>query len=246
MEVTTKFDILDRQIEKIGKALAVACNLKATCDLVAFSPLLADQVGTSFAAHAYNPVPVVLVESVLLRVVALWDSPKEPEAKQTNSFPAVCKLLSDLSVQAELVTRYEARERSVPIMNLGGLSSEVLDVIRANYIAATKERLRSEFQAIIDGIGVVRDGPAYSRLFNHRTKQLAHNVEMTRAEGRLGQAMPLPKIQELSDLLDQSLDLHTRVKSAVTGEFEDWSHWLAQCDRNARNLWMGCKLAPLA
>lgn len=89
MDIANKHDVLVRQIEKIGEALSVACNLKAICDLVAFSPLIADQVGQSFAAHAYNPVAVVLIDSVLLRVVALWDKPQEDDSIHTNSFPAV-------------------------------------------------------------------------------------------------------------------------------------------------------------
>lgn len=130
------------------------------------------------------------------------------------------------------------------MINLGGLSTEVLDVTRANFISATKESLMAEVKAIAEQIEVVSEGAAYAALFNRRTKYLAHNLESTRAERR-GQAVSMPKIHELSDLLNQSLDLHTRAKSVATGKYEDWSHWLAQCERNARSLWMGCKLTPL-
>lgn len=178
MDIANKHDVLVRQIEKIGEALSVACNLKATCDIVSFSPLIAAQVGQSFAAHAYNPVAVVLIDSVLLRVVALWDKPQEDGSNHTNSFPAVSKLLSDIGVQAELLTRYEARERSEPMINLGGLSAEVLDVTKANFISATKESLMAEFKSITEKIEVVSKGAPYTALFNFRTKHLAHNLEL--------------------------------------------------------------------
>lgn len=243
MNVAPEIATLERQAEKIGETLRIVCNLRATCEHVAFSPLLAEQVGESFAAHAFNPVPVVLLEGILIRLVALWDKSTINDATDANSFPAAKELVSHANVRAALVKRHTDRiegELASPALQHGDFSAALSAVVPSE----VQKYYEGKLSSLVKEIDGVRGSDGVARLANRRTKHLAHALEITKAERR-GVAVAQPNVQDLAELIDQSIRLHQELTSIVTGKWEDWSRWIAVCERNARYLWEGCKIVPL-
>lgn len=249
MDEHATLTLIERQIARMGRTLAVVCNLKASCDYVVFSPLLTGQVGKSFAAHAFNPLQVVLIESVLLRVISLWDEPLDKDVEHSNTFPAAAKLLARDDLQRVILKRCKARILSGDVVNLN-LTPDGLETLRVSASVEACTHYRREIYSILEEIEAVSKGAAYSNLKNHRSKHIAHSLERTRTDVRRErdsmQALPQPKFNELDEIVECSLKLHARLQSAVTGAYEDWSVWIDQCKRNARYLWEGMKIAPLA
>jgi|KBSSwiStaDraftv2_1062776.scaffolds.fasta_scaffold1173071_1 hypothetical protein len=82
--------------KKMDKVLAHAIDLAALHEnnaIVVFSPILAEQIPRSYAAHAFNVFQHVMHDFELVRLCALWDSPRSAQ-DETESIPRATTVLS--------------------------------------------------------------------------------------------------------------------------------------------------------
>jgi hypothetical protein len=237
-------EVLRRQLDAIADALSIICSIKSSVDIVMFSPLLAEQVGRSYAAHAFNTFQQALFESVIIRLLALWEKPQKTEESLTNSFPAVVSLISRAEVR-ELVHSSCLNRMCDKWRNLGGLSEITLDKIKTVESARVADKAMNKLTELINEIRGQEACPEKEALENFRHKHIAHLIEQTRLEVKRGSPIPFPKCEAVDNLLCKSLRVHSELSSVVLGVQVFWEPWIESCDRNAAFLWKGCKIIPV-
>ncbi|MBA4132567.1 MAG: hypothetical protein C0519_14225 [Hyphomicrobium sp.] len=237
-------DLLKRQLEAIADALSIICSIKSTVDIVMFSPLLAEQVGRSCAAHAFNSFQQALFESVIIRLLALWEKPQKTEESLSNSFPAVVSLISRPEVSEIIHSSCRARMRD-NWRNLGGLSDVALEKIATDKSARVANQAMNKLAELINEIRAQEVCPEKEALENFRHKHIAHLIEQTRREVKRGSPIPFPKCEAVDNLLRKSLRFHSELSSVILGVQVIWEPWIESCDRNAAFLWKGCKINPV-
>jgi hypothetical protein len=90
MTVEERVKLAASKITTIADLLQTLIQIRANNELVWYKGVLSKQVGTSYAANAFNVLTGCLYETEILRLCILWDpAGHEGHARDRNSIPAV-------------------------------------------------------------------------------------------------------------------------------------------------------------
>ncbi|WP_395445897.1 hypothetical protein [Caulobacter sp. UC70_42] len=128
----------------------------ANNDWISRRRTLVDQVGTSYAANAYNSLARASHAFELIRLAALWDD-GQPDR---TSLLAIYNLIKPADVRTELKRRW--------LLSWEGQSAE--------YIADMAERFDSMLAEADRLIPAVEKSKRLKKLRNHRNNHIAHNL----------------------------------------------------------------------
>lgn len=216
----------DRAVDLAGDVVdlvRLAVSIHATNRIVTYSDRIASQVGTSFAANAFNDVQRSLIEAEILQTVRLWDHPDIDRIGLQTAY----WLTRDPAVRTLLNVRHTTAPEPYPGYIADRLVRQDLLWIRLDRVMAS-----------------ILGSDLLTRLRNFRDKRLAHWLIQTKIE-RAGETVPPALYGDERRLLVRTIiaaDLLAR--ATRDGAFDFKGQWrIAQ--RNAEAFWHGCTVKPL-
>jgi hypothetical protein len=146
-----------------------------------YSDRIGRQVPRSYAAHTFNLLRDTQHRYELLRLTALWDSPRDDR----ESIPTLIELIRDDVVQNELERRGAAQWAEPPVTNVSEeehspeMNAQILDMVRDSEIAfgreqATKGRRRLALASM--AAARLQTSRQLKALKEFRHTHLAHNL----------------------------------------------------------------------
>jgi hypothetical protein len=204
-------------------------------EIVSYSPTLASQIPTSYAANAFNVFQQGLHQFEVVRLCALWDG-VDPDKE---NIPTVVELIDCPDVIEAL-----AQEMFAHWSNIGGPSDD--PELEAAIQRSHEQYGREQAQAARGGLAkaitdarAIMDSSKLHRVMNRRDKHLAHSLSQTRRERKA--PVEQMKYGDERELLNLSLPIVEAFYCWVNGcsfSFED----SRRIDRkNAEALWENCK-----
>jgi len=212
--------------------------------IVLYSPILSEQIPTSFAANAFNVFQQGLHQIEIVRLCALWDR-VEPEKE---NIPTVVELVDDDEVIESL-----AQETASYWKSAGGrilkpyddpklrqLEIEVLQQADELFGQQQAQKARDELRDAIGKSRQILASQEHASIMNLRDKHLAHSLSKTRREQKVGPISGM-KYGDERHMLDATLPIVEVLYCWVNGtslSFED-SREIKR--KNANALWTACK-----
>lgn len=199
------------KIEKLTNLLLEVIALNENNAYLIYSNVLAEQIPTSHAAHAFTNLQNANISYEIIKIRALWDRDKE-----ANSIPAVRELLSKDVIKHCYASVYETHANSKhPSLIKPDNSEDRFAIIQTNFAKEQRTKAQKELSQIISLIDQITCDQRLQSLDNHRTKHLAHNLNQTRLEKK-----SKPKTLKYGDekwLLNESIKIVTGLYLWVNG-----------------------------
>jgi hypothetical protein len=234
------------KMAKVLDHLLYVVELHANNSFVVYSPTLAAQIPTSYAASAFNVFQQSLHQIEIVRLCAIWDS---ADAEKEN-IPTVIELINNQEV-IEILTE-ETRSHWV---DTGGhinpssdpeLVAEEREILKSLNLQSGEKRAsiaKTELMQTIEEVQAILSSPRLASVMNHRDKHLAHSLTTTRREKRAPvQAM---KYGDETALLETSIPIVERLYCWVNGTSFSIRDSQKIDQENAEALWKGCKFSDL-
>jgi hypothetical protein len=210
--------------------------------VVVYSDTLSKQMPRSYAAHAFNVFRQCMSHFEIVRLCALWDSPRSNQKSipTEETIPTLVELINDLNVINALAA--EARASSL----VGVHDPSLVDISQALKKRARQnaDKARRRLKKCIKTAQKIEHSALLDSVRNLRSKHLAHSLSETRREqkGRQGALPPvLPvKYGDERKLLLDSLTLVKELHPWVKGGDFLFDHSRDIARRNAEELWKHC------
>jgi hypothetical protein len=236
------------KLDKVLDHFLYVIELHANNSFVVYSPTLAAQIPTSYAANAFNVFQRSMRQIEIVRLCAIWDS---ADAEKEN-LPTVVELVDTEEIIDMLAEETRSHWVKAPTPHLINPSSdphivpieqELLERHNIDFGNEQAAKAKTELMAAILDVRTILDSPRLASVMNHRDKHLAHSLTSTRREKR-APVLPMKNGDGLA-LLERSIPIVERLYCWVTGK--DFSIRDSQeiDQRNAEALWMGCKFSVL-
>ena len=212
--------------------------------IVVFSPMLAEQIPHSYAAHAFNVFQHVMHDFEIVRLCALWDRAGEDK----ESIPSIVNLIDHPPIIDALVDEVRSHWRSIAIRNIASLDP-TLSKVELQRQKALQDALPDrqaamaacELRSAIEDAQRILSEPGLTALRDYRNRQLAHslasNNKLAKADPPL---MPLT-YDTATKLFDDSVPIVERLHCWVTGNTFSINESRVISSRCAEALWKGCK-----
>jgi hypothetical protein len=222
LSVHKRVALAKERTEKVVDHLRESILMHEANAIVVYSPILADQIPTSHAAHAFNQFQRSMHFFEIVRLCALWDTP----GGNRESVPTVVQIVDDPAVMEELAAGIRTHWAKRPEWDQRfGSERAALDIeLLERTIERAKEVLSSK------------------RLWsvkNMRDKSLAHSLTATRLE--LREPVAPMKYGDERWLFDESIAVVDGLHTAINSAGFMWESARETARRNARTLWEGCQ-----
>lgn len=210
--------------------------------IISYSPKLAAQIPTSYAANAFQIFQHGLHRFELVRLCALWDGIDQDK----ENIPTIINLIDQPDVIDALVAETASHWRNLEgaILNppddpeLLGVVEESLKASNAAFGKTQGKKVRVTLnKAILDAQRLMRSSKLAS-IMNLRDKSLAHSLAVTRRE-KAGPVEPMKYGYE-RDLLNDSIAIVEALHLGVNGTSIDFAQSRSIGEKNAKALWEAC------
>jgi hypothetical protein len=211
--------------------------------IVLYTPTLARQIPTSYAANAFNVFQQGMHQIEIVRLCALWDT-ADP-AKE--NIPSVIELVDHPDVIEVLAEETTAHWRGLGAANINPPDDPELAKLVEEAIVRSNEQFgqdqaqkaRDELRKSIAESRSILASQKHASIMNLRDKRLAHSLSETRRENKVG-PLPAVKYGDERNMLDATLPIVQALYCWVNGvslSFDD----SREIDRkNAKALWEAC------
>ena len=194
-------------------------ELHANNSFVVFSPVLA-----SYAANAFKVFQRSMYQIEIVRLCAIWDSIDLDK----ENIPTVVALIDDDEIIEMLAEEARSQHQDRGDQQYADERASLARTGLLEAIAATRTVLSSTRLASI---------------MNIRDKHLAHSLEITRRD-KNGPVQPM-KYGDETKLLDASIPILESLYCWVNGTGLSFENSQGIDQRNAEELWTGCKFVDL-
>ncbi|OAI45079.1 hypothetical protein AYO42_03490 [Rhizomicrobium sp. SCGC AG-212-E05] len=216
--------------------------LHANNAIVSYSPTLAAQIPTSYAANAFRTFQEGLHRFEIVRLCALWDG-VDPDKENIPTIvdlidrPEVLDALAD-----ETVSAWGAMEGVVETSSEDAeVQRAVEETIKASNLAFGKQQAEKAQKRLRGAITEARNLTASGKLasiMNLRDKSLAHSLAATRRE-KDGPIEPM-KVGYERDILNASVEIVDALHIGINNASFDFTQTRHICEKNAKALWEAC------
>ena len=250
LKTLTKAQRIDQAKAKMNRVLdhfLYVVELHANNSFVVYSSTLSSQIPASYAANAFNVFQRSMHQIEIVRLCAIWDS-AEPEKE---NIPTVIELIDDDEI-IETLGDDNLRHwtgKSV-LMNpstdpqIAKLEQRAVMESERQFGEQQGEKAKSELrQAIADSRTIIAS-PRLTSVMNIRDKHLAHSLESTRRERKLGPIQPM-KYGDETELLNASIPIIEWLYGWVNGMSFSIADSQRIDQKNAEALWSGCTFKVL-
>jgi hypothetical protein len=244
-----KLSVADRlatakvKTERVVGHLLYVLELHENNEIIVYSDTLSAQIPTSYAANAFIIFRHGIHQFEIVRLCALWDG---VELEKEN-IPTIIELIDhpeviDLLAKEAAAPWKNSHTRIYNSSDDPDLSALEIDAMRRSdeeFGDEQAQRAREELCKAINESRTISDSPKLVSMMNLRDKYLAHSLEETRRERKVGPIDPM-KYGDERAMLNASLPIVEALFCWVNGKsfsFED----SREIDRkNARALWDAC------
>jgi hypothetical protein len=211
-----------------------------TNQIVLYSPLIADQVPRSYAAHAFAALQRSLLLNQLVRLSAIWDG----YGDDRESIPVIARLLDDKDVQAEAVEAVRSRWRRLePHATDDTASGEDLRRWARNAVnEEADERADEAAKALPDLVERILD---YARsdivlgLRDYRNQFIAHNLDRQSLDRAADVATP--RHGDEAEILDKTIEIVDLLYVYLHGTSFVWDRARDLAHKCASDFWGTCR-----
>lgn len=236
-EKIAKFSVADRisaakaKTKRLVDHLLYLLELHENNEIIVYSSTLSAQIPTSYAANE------------IVRLCALWDS-IEPEKE---NIPTVVELIDHPEIIEKLAQEAAAPWDGLPasISNpsddpeLRALEVEALHRSNIEFAQKQAQLAREGLRKAIDDSRAVSTSGKLVSMMNLRDKYLAHSLEETRRERKVGPIDPM-KYGDERAMLNASLAIVEALYCWVAGTSFDFKNSQEIDRKNAKALWEAC------
>jgi hypothetical protein len=215
-----RIDRAKSKTKKVVDHLVYLIQLHANNSFAVYSPMLSSQIPRSLAANAFNVFTRSLHQFEVVRLCALWDSPKNDK----ENIPTVVELIDSQAI-IEMIAEHVRCQ----------WPNEQFGVEQA--MTAT-----ADLKEAIAEVKIIRESAQLKSLMNLRHK-LAHSLSQT----WLDKIEPIKPATfgDQTGLLDRSIPIVQRLYNWVSGVSFNFSDSQRINQKNAEALWKGCKFEVL-
>lgn len=230
------------KMERVVDHLLYLLDLHENNAIVVYSPTLAAQIPTSYAANAFNVFQRGMHQFEVVRLCALWDG-ADPDKE---NIPTVVELVDDAAIIEVLAQETAAHWKGIggDISNLSddpelrALEIEALQRSNEEFGELQAQRVRSELRTAIDDARAILASPKHASIMNMRDKHLAHSLSATRRE-KAGPVEPMKYGYE-RDVLNATLPIAHALLAWVNGKSFNFEDSRGIDRENAKALWEAC------
>ncbi|TCU64352.1 hypothetical protein EDE08_1162 [Bradyrhizobium sp. R2.2-H] len=248
----TKAERVDQAKAKMSRVLdhfLYVVELHANNSFVVYSPILAAQIPTSFAANAFTVFQRSMHQIEIVRLCALWDS-ADP---QKENLPTVIELIDDDEIISTLgdvnLNRWTGslavtRNLSSDDPEIVKLELQALKEIEQRHGEEQAAKAQTELKRAIADSRAIIASPRLASAMNIRDKHLAHSLEVTRREEKQGPIQQM-KYGDETALLNASIPIIESLYCWVNGKGFSIADSQRINHKNAEALWGGCTFRVL-
>jgi hypothetical protein len=245
--ITERIELAKAKMEKVLNHFLYVVELHANNSFVVYSPTLASQIPSSYAASAFNVFQRSMHQIEILRLCAIWDS---ADADKEN-IPTVVELIDNKEIIDVLAaeTRSHWTNGSGHLLNpsddpeLAAIEQEAVKISNNRFGDEQALKAGTELVQAIEDSRAVLGSPRLASVMNLRDKHLAHSLTTTRREKR-APVQPM-KYGDETDLLNASVPIVERLYCWVNGKGFSVGDSQGIDQENAEALWKGCKFEVL-
>ena len=245
--ITERIELAKARMEKVLNHFLYVVELHANNSFVVYSPTLASQIPSSYAASAFNVFQRSMHQIEILRLCAIWDS---ADADKEN-IPTVVELIDNKEIIDVLAaeTRSHWTNGSGHLLNpsddpeLAAIEQEAVKISNNRFGDEQALKAGTELVQAIEDSRAVLGSPRLASVMNLRDKHLAHSLTTTRREKR-APVQPM-KYGDETDLLNASVPIVERLYCWVNGKGFSIGDSQDIDQSNAEALWNGCKFDVL-
>jgi hypothetical protein len=222
LTVEERVALAKQRTEKVVDHLRESILMHEANAIVVYSPTLAKQIPTSYAAHAFIQFQRSMHFFEIVRLCALWD----PASRDRESVPTVVQLVDRPNVKKELAARIHSHWAQRPEWDQKfGAERATRDI---ELLERTIERARE-----------VQTSERLRSVKTMRDESLAHSLTATRLENR--EPVAPMKYGDERWLFDESLAVVDGLHTVINGSNFMWENARETARRNSRTLWEGCR-----
>jgi hypothetical protein len=165
------------KMEKVVNHLLNLLALHESNAIIVYSSTLAAQIPPSYAANAFNVFQHVMHDFELVRLCALWDSPRGEEDEK-ESIPTVIELIDHPTTIDALAEETRSHHANIGSRSLNPSSDPELRALEEQAIKASNaqfgdqqaSKARSELREVIASARSILSSSRLTALRNHRNK----------------------------------------------------------------------------
>lgn len=245
--IAERIELAKTKMEKVLDHFLYVVELHANNSLVVYSPTLASQIPSSYAASAFNVFQRSMHQIEIVRLCAMWDS---ADADKEN-IPTVVQLIDNEEVIEVLAaeTRSHWTGGSGHLLNpsddpeLAAIERAAVKISNDRFGDEQALKAKTELMQAINESRAILSSPRLASVMNLRDKHLAHSLTTTRREKR-APVQPM-KFGDETDLLNASVPIVERLYCWVNGKAFSIGDSQGIDQENAEALWNGCKFSVL-
>jgi AbiU2 len=236
------------KMEQVLNHFLYLLELHANNSFVIYSPILAKQIPTSFAANAFNVFQRGMHQIEIVRLCALWDSAD----LQKENIPTVIELIDDAPIIQILADETRSHWANQPVghfptePNDPELCEVAAEVMKASNIHFGDQQAALAVSELSQAINCARDilsSDTLNKVMNLRDRHLAHSLEKTYRE-KHGPIEPMQYGDE-TNLLNSSVPIIEKLLNWVNGKSFSIANSQKIDHENAQALWAGCTFKVL-
>lgn len=222
MDPSVRYRLAQEKTQALVKALMAHIPIQANNAHIVYSPDLAGQIPSSFAANAFQVFQATNLHYELVRLCSFWDRLD----LDSRSLPTIIELADSREVSRLVYDDHKALHND-PI---------------PGYADKLAKRARARLRTAIRDANKVSASSKLAAVQNYRNK-LAHQLEITRAEKKAD--IPAPRYGDEKWLLDRTITAVDRFHQCLNGSGFDFAGSKDISKRNAEALWKGVTIKVL-
>ncbi len=224
--------------QKIVDVARVSLQIHANNKAAFQSNILSKQIPVSHAANAFNEFARSMRYFELVRLAALWDTPRDDRI----SIPTVIDLIKPTDIQEALYEEHFNYIRDTAIAAISSsYSEEVRTQIRSSEVDFAQELALKGRQRLATAIRLsakIQKSRRYKSIQNLRNIFLAHTLDKTTMSG--ANKADFVVLGDESWLLLRTVRIVDAIHIGINGTSFDWCGAYSIAQRNADSLWKNC------
>jgi hypothetical protein len=201
--------------------------------LIVYSPKLAEQIPRSYAAHAFNHFQSSMLLFEIVRLCALWDSPRPDR----ESIPTIIKLFNEPAL-VEQIARATYDPYAIDA------SSDPQDVaarkVRSAFAQEAEQAVRRRLAFAASKSAEVLASPRLKALKHYRDTYIAHTLTLPEPDMKTEEDVAPMRYGYETALLDDTVAVADALHHGLNGTSFDWEESKQIARKNAAALWENC------
>jgi hypothetical protein len=229
-----RLELADRKANELWNYVTDLIQTHANNRVLTYDRKLADEVGTSYAAHAFINLRRQMHRMELIRLMALWDGP----SLDRFSIPTILALILKPSIFRSLYRRQVGRWSAPAPMEVE--DEEIREWAEAAFRRSNREWYKAAFQrtsrnAIAPVLKVVASQRLES-LRDYRDRYIAHNLDGP-VLANSGQDYKPPRYGQERRLLVTTCRVTDALNVLIRGASFDWTGSFRIANKYADHFW---------